>query len=780
MRELSCATKRNSSTAASPTEATIDEVPFDATRVVRLLRSAGGAVRVLLLNTASGAELVSIPLKESSVAEIRRAVVAVRAMRAMSSSAASPHATPSMSPAMPRSAPEPALRIPDPPRESVMAQTTAAASTPVGAILLPPEQATSPKVANASREWSPFQTAIFDFIRNDTGNAVIAAVAGSGKTTTIKEALNYIPEGASVLVCAFNTSIQKELEAEIPKGRGIVVRTLVAHGFSILKEYWSTPFLSPELGDLRDRTVVMEAFGRDRIGGPRVWDVIKNVQKLVGLCESYLALTDDEIRGVMSDYGLFVGTSGTPWGWTYDGGDAKNPKTWRHADVLRWVKNALSNQLTDPAGRRDYGRNSIPFQDASKLARYNKATNGGSTAFISFRDMVFVPAVNKDWKPSQLFDFVFVDETQDMDVAQLEIILRSVAPGGRIIVVGDERQSIYRFRGADTRAIPRMRETLNAKTLPLSVSYRVPQCSARQAQAVLGPDAFQVPPDAPEGTCSQITALQMLQMVQLGDFIITRKNAPILPIALRCIREGLTPYVMGEGNQIPSMLKGTINAIERMMSARNRSMGDFTAALEQWTNQEQQKIATRMRDNIRRWEQRSRRRWQDIEGTIEGDSEYQQIAFMASALWNNEGTGLAQGKSIHTVDDLRAVVDKIAPTEGEVSKMDPAEFKAMLRKRVVISSVHRIKGAEAPRVFVLEETFAFTRRGMSSKRKLSSTEIREEENLWYVAVTRVKYTRANPKKGIPAHDGELFFVRDLERILGRNKAWEDGDDAEDE
>ena len=45
---------------------------------------------------------------------------------------------------------------------------------------------------------------IFKFILNGEKNAVISAVAGSGKTTTLLEALKLIPEDKTVLFMAFN------------------------------------------------------------------------------------------------------------------------------------------------------------------------------------------------------------------------------------------------------------------------------------------------------------------------------------------------------------------------------------------------------------------------------------------------------------------------------------------------------------------------------------------------------------------------------------------------
>jgi superfamily I DNA/RNA helicase/RecB family exonuclease len=62
----------------------------------------------------------------------------------------------------------------------------------------------------------------------------------------------------------------------------------------------------------------------------------------------------------------------------------------------------------------------------------------------------------------QAYDAVLVDEYQDTDPAQ-ENLLRALAGDGReLIAVGDPDQSIYGFRGADTRAVSRFTERFRA------------------------------------------------------------------------------------------------------------------------------------------------------------------------------------------------------------------------------------------------------------------------------------------------------------------------------
>ncbi len=58
------------------------------------------------------------------------------------------------------------------------------------------------------KNWSKYQKAIFSFIEDESaGNAVVEAVAGSGKSTTIVEGMNRIPKGRSAIFLAFNKAI---------------------------------------------------------------------------------------------------------------------------------------------------------------------------------------------------------------------------------------------------------------------------------------------------------------------------------------------------------------------------------------------------------------------------------------------------------------------------------------------------------------------------------------------------------------------------------------------
>jgi len=54
---------------------------------------------------------------------------------------------------------------------------------------------------------STYQKAVFDWVCNESGNAIISAVAGSGKTTTLIDALANVQDGSKCLFLSFNKEI---------------------------------------------------------------------------------------------------------------------------------------------------------------------------------------------------------------------------------------------------------------------------------------------------------------------------------------------------------------------------------------------------------------------------------------------------------------------------------------------------------------------------------------------------------------------------------------------
>ncbi|MCK5793323.1 MAG: UvrD-helicase domain-containing protein, partial [Anaerolineales bacterium] len=69
---------------------------------------------------------------------------------------------------------------------------------------------------------------------------------------------------------------------------------------------------------------------------------------------------------------------------------------------------------------------------------------------------------------------LLVDEYQDTNNRQRELVNTLNGNGKRLFIVGDGKQSIYRFRGADVAVFRQEQETisLEGSSFQLSTSYR--------------------------------------------------------------------------------------------------------------------------------------------------------------------------------------------------------------------------------------------------------------------------------------------------------------------
>jgi ATP-dependent DNA helicase UvrD/PcrA len=84
--------------------------------------------------------------------------------------------------------------------------------------------------------------------------------------------------------------------------------------------------------------------------------------------------------------------------------------------------------------------------------------------------------------------YLLVDEYQDTNHLQAEIVVRLAGERGNVMVVGDDAQSIYHFRGADVRNILTFPECFpSARVITLEENYRSTQPILDVCNAIIGP-----------------------------------------------------------------------------------------------------------------------------------------------------------------------------------------------------------------------------------------------------------------------------------------------------
>lgn len=162
-------------------------------------------------------------------------------------------------------------------------------------------------------------------------------------------------------------------------------------------------------------------------------------------------------------------------------------KQYRPQSLLATISKA-KNELISPAEFKAEtyfaeiaGRVYIEYQ---KLLRQNNA--------LDFDDLLTEIAYLFRHHPEvlaryqQFYDHVLVDEFQDTNTAQYTLLRQLTATKHNLYVVGDPDQSVYKFRGADSRNVRRFQEDHpEAITILLEQNYRSTQLILDAAMAVI-------------------------------------------------------------------------------------------------------------------------------------------------------------------------------------------------------------------------------------------------------------------------------------------------------
>jgi superfamily I DNA/RNA helicase len=189
---------------------------------------------------------------------------------------------------------------------------------------------------------------------------------------------------------------------------------------------------------------------------------------------------------------------------------------------------------------------------------------------IDFNDQIYMPALFGG--PFPKFPRIMVDEYQDQSPVNHALLARLVK--GRIIGVGDPYQNIYGFRGAKAGGMAQAVETYSMTELPLSVSFRCPQAIVEAAR-------WRVPHFQWSRPGGEVNDLERMVGANFPDdsAIICRNNAPLLRLAFRLISAGRSVTVVG------SELGPRLVAIMKKLGADSMSKKDLIDAIEFWREQ---------------------------------------------------------------------------------------------------------------------------------------------------------------------------------------------------
>lgn len=559
-------------------------------------------------------------------------------------------------------------------------------------------------------EW---QLKIYDFVKNGSGNGIIDAVAGSGKTTTLMNCVDYLPNMGDVVYCAFNISIRKELQKKFKKaGKNVKVCTINQLGFHMLlstgtftvddKKYVDIvkdpeffESLIPEIDNIlgfHGHPHVAELRELEERRDSLDWaekNALNEGQQYVRKITNRLLAINHKYRCTLAD-------------------DTKKA----YDEMIRHYSIIEPWEIAEPSYDNEVDNYMRIHQKLIKEGNSMAISHG----IIDLTDQLYLPhALNLTAKKK--YGFVFVDECQDLSKAQLNVVKQYVRADGRVLAVGDPYQSIYGFTGADCNSFQRVSETFNCTSLGLTDCFRCHMGAIRLAQSIR-PDIQGFKKDE-EGIVENLQQRFVPQKVRPGDLIICRTRKPLREMALKLIMKDLKVKIHPEElDEFMGDYKVIFTPKEMRQKLSEDTVDEFFTQIE---NKNTRRI---VKEN------------QNTDSIIRKILISEQVADMQEVLYFVKKKFLDW--HLNTIDSIMTQLKKV------LSSPDDDAIK--------ISTIHRAKGLENNRVFILDYN------KLPYKREQEWEQI-QERNLHYVAVTR------------PIH--ELYLCEEHQYTEGDEDATED-------
>lgn len=330
---------------------------------------------------------------------------------------------------------------------------------------------------------------------------------------------------------------------------------------------------------------------------------------------------------------------------------------------------------------------------------------------ISFDDQVYFPTCISGTFAQ--YPTIFVDEAQDLSPLNHAMLKQATRTNGRLVVVGDPKQAIYAFRGADSKSMSKIRALRQSWTdRGLMTTFRCPKLVvARQQFHAPGYKAWhsntegvvrrfapgqaggQPGFDLEEGwTWGDAQAL--FPHPQCTVMVLCRNNSPLMSLAFRLIRAQIGVVMLGR-----DIGKGLVTLSRKVLPEDATGRIECSKIVADW---------------------------------IETESS------LARANGHEERVAGITDRG----ECLLAVIDSGCRDAGELRQMLTKLF-ARENGQVQLSTIHRAKGLEADCVIHLDPWRIPSKFAKEAEKAGDSSQLKQEYNLLYVAETRTKHTLIN-------------------------------------
>ena len=404
---------------------------------------------------------------------------------------------------------------------------------------------------------------------------------------------------------------------------------------------------------------------------------------------------------------------------------------------------------------------------------------------IDFEDMLIQcrdlfmkrPDILKKWQ--EKFQYILVDEFQDVNQAQYDVVRMLAAPQDNLFVVGDDDQSVYGFRGAKPGIMMEfMKDYPKARQILLDVNYRSSGYIVKGALRVIGNNKirFEKKIEAFRKPDETVHVQEVKDPVQEAEYVLERireyreKGVSYTEMAV-LYRTNVDARVMSElmtEYQIPFVMKEHLNNIYEhfialdMISYLRLSQGEYDRKYflqianrpNRYLTRESMKTGNVSYESLRRY-YRDKDWMVDRIDQLEWDMKmicdktpYAAIQYIRKRMGYDEFLKEYAAYRKISSEDLFAVLEEIWQNSkgyGTIKEWFEhiESYGKMLKEQnkkngekegVNLMTMHAAKGLEFDTVFVIEANEG----SCPYKKATADEEIEEERRLFYVAMTRAK------------------------------------------
>lgn len=277
------------------------------------------------------------------------------------------------------------------------------------------------------------------------GPVLILAGAGSGKTRVLTHRIAYLIESMGV------------------------------NPWNIL----AITFTNKAAGEMRERVDKLVGFGSESIWVATFHStcvrILRRYIDKIGYGNSFTIYDADDSKSVMKDVCKMLDI---------------DTKMLKERTILSAISSAKDNLITpaeyDRTAAGDYTKRKISaaYTEYQSLLNKNNALDFDDIIMKTVELFRSCPEVLENYQ--NRFQYIMVDEYQDTNMAQFELIRLLAAKNKNLCVVGDDDQSIYKFRGANIRNILDFEIVYpEAAVIKLEQNYRSTQNILDAANAVI-------------------------------------------------------------------------------------------------------------------------------------------------------------------------------------------------------------------------------------------------------------------------------------------------------